>query len=86
MKDKIYKVEGYDKDNDVYVKYWEGKDLKVAKIVSEVLNNIANKDELVRYTSGGQKEPIDWVQVSDENDELVFLPNENEIEEEILLD
>lgn len=82
MKDKIYKVEGYDKDNDVYVKYWEGKDLEVAKVVSEVLNNIANKDELVRYTSDGQKEPIDWVQVSDENDELVFL-NDNEEREDL---
>lgn len=82
MKDKIYKVEGYDKDNDVYVKYWEGKDLEVAKVVSEVLNNIANKDELVRYTSDGQKEPIDWVQVSGENDELVFL-NDNEEREDL---
>lgn len=81
MKDKIYKVEGYDKDNDVYVKYWEGKDLEVAKVVSEVLNNIANKDELVRYTSDGQKEPIDWVQVSDENDELVFLSDNEERED-----
>lgn len=82
MKDKIYKVEGYDKDNDVYVKYWEGKDLEFAKVVSEVLNNIANKDELVRYTSDGQKEPIDWVQVSDENDEIVFL-NDNEEREDL---
>lgn len=81
MKDKIYKVEGYDKDNDVYVKYWEGEDLEVAKVVSEVLNNIANKDELVRYTSDGQKEPIDWVQVSDENDELVFLSDNEERED-----
>ena len=81
MKDKIYKVEGYDKDSDVYVKYWEGKDLEVAKVVSEVLNNIANKDELVRYTSNGQKEPIDWVQVSDENDELVFLSDNEERED-----
>ena len=82
MKDKIYKIEGYDKDNDAYVKYWEGKDLKVAKVVSEVLNNIANKDELVRYTSDGHKEPIDWVQVSDENDEIVFL-NDNEEKEDL---
>jgi hypothetical protein len=82
MKDKIYKIEGYDKDNDVYVKYWEGKDLKVAKVVSEVLNDIANKDELVRYTSDGQKEPIDWVQMSDENDEIVFL-NDNEEREDL---
>lgn len=81
MKEKVYKVEGYDKDNDVYVKYWEGKDLEVAKVVGEVLNNIANKDELVRYTSDGQKEPIDWVQVSDENDELVFLSDNEERED-----
>lgn len=82
MKDKIYKVEGYDKDNDVYVKYWEGKDLETSKAIATVLNNIANKDELVRYTSDGQKEPIDWVQVSDENDELVFL-NDNEEREDL---
>ena len=81
MKDKIYKVEGYDKDSDVYVKYWEGKDLETSKAIATVLNNIANKDELVRYTSNGQKEPIDWVQVSDENDELVFLSDNEERED-----
>lgn len=80
MIEKMYKVEGYDKDSDVYEKYWEGKDLEVAKVVSEVLNNIANKDELVRYTSDGHKEPIDWVQVSDENNELVFLNDSEELE------
>lgn len=80
MKDKIYKVEGYDKDNDVYVKYWEGKDLETSKIISTVLNNIAEKGELVRYSSDGTREPIDWVQVSDENNELVFLNDSEELE------
>ena len=27
----MYKVEGYDKDNDVYVNYWNGPDLEIAR-------------------------------------------------------
>ena len=71
---KKYKVEGYDKDYDVYVTYWEGDDLEKAKEIATVLDKIAEEDELIRYTSDMSKEPIDWIQVTDENDTMVFLP------------
>lgn len=70
----MFKVEGYDKDHDVYVTYWQGDDLEKAKEIATVLDNIAKEDELIRYTSDMSKEPIDWVQVTDINDVMVFLP------------
>ena len=74
----MYRVEGYDTDNGVYVEYWKGEDLEKAKEIATILDNIATKDELIRYTSsekfGLVKEPIDWVQVTNENDEMVYLP------------
>ena len=68
-----YRVEGYDKDHDVYMTYWEGNDFKMAREIATVLDKIAEKDELIRYTSDMAKEPIDWVQVTDKNDTMVFL-------------
>lgn len=72
----MYRVEGYDRDNGVYVEYWKGEDLEKAKEIATILDNIAIKDELIRYSgkSGLEKEPIDWVQVTNENDEMVYLP------------
>lgn len=74
----MYRVEGYDKDNGVYVEYWKGEDLEKAKEIATILDNIATKDELIRYTSSGKfglvKESIDWVQVTNGNDEMVYLP------------
>ena len=40
----MYTVDGYDKDNDVYVEYWKGEDLEKAKEIAIVLNNIAMHD------------------------------------------
>jgi hypothetical protein len=70
----MFKVEGYDKDHDTYVTYWKGDDLEKAKEIATILDNIAKEDELIRYTSDMSKEPIDWVQVTDINDVMVFLP------------
>jgi len=66
----MYTVDGYDKDNDVYVEYWKGEDLEKAKEIAIVLNNIAMHDGLVRCSG----EPIDWVQVTNENNKMVYLP------------
>lgn len=66
----MYTVDGYDKDNDVYVEYWKGEDLEKAKEIAIVLNNIAIHDGLVRCSG----EPIDWVQVTNENNKMVYLP------------
>jgi hypothetical protein len=72
----MFKVEGYDKDHDVYVTYWQGDDLEKAKEIATILDNIAKEDELIRYISDMSTEPIDWVQVTDENDAMVFLPRQ----------
>ena len=73
-----YRVEGYDKDNGVYVEYWKGTNLEKAKEICDILDKIARKDELIRYCSsekfGLDKEPIDWVQVTGGNDEMVYIP------------
>lgn len=66
----MYTVDGYDKDNDVYVEYWKGEDLEKAKEIAIVLNNIAMHDGLIRCSG----EPIDWVQVTNENNKMVYLP------------
>lgn len=71
----MYKVEGYDKDNDVYVNYWNGLDLNMAKEIAFTLYKIAKRDELIRYKSDGSKEPIDWTLVSNDKNEIVYAPN-----------
>ena len=71
-----YRVEGYDKDYDVYVTYWKGNDFNKAKEIAILLDDIASSDELIRYTSDMSREPIDWVQVTDNNDVMVFLPRQ----------
>lgn len=66
----MYTVDGYDKDNDVYAEYWRGEDLEKAKEIATILDNIAMQDGLVRCSG----EPIDWVQVTNENNKMVYLP------------
>ena len=74
----MYKVEGYDKDNDVYVEYWQGTDLEKAKELAMTLDCIARNDELVSpgvsRNFDSEKRFIDWVQVTNEKDEVVYLP------------
>lgn len=83
-KKAVYRVEGYNKDNDVYVAYWKGESLELAKAIATILDNIAMKDELVKYSGklGLEKEPIDWVQVTNRNDEIVYLPRYHYCKEE----
>ena len=52
----MFFVEGYDKDKEIAI----------------VLDKIAMKDQLIRYTSDFTKEPIDWVHVIDERNFRVF--------------
>ena len=66
----MYTVDGYDKDNDVYAEYWRGKDLEKAKVIATILDNIAMQDGLIQWSG----ELIDWVQVTNENNEMVYLP------------
>ena len=72
----MYFVEGYDKDNDAYETYYETSDFEKAKEVATVLDRIAMKDKLIRYTSDFTKEPIDWVHVIDERNLRVFANRE----------
>lgn len=83
-KKAVYRVEGYNKDNDVYAAYWKGESLELAKAIATILDNIAMKDELVKYSGklGLEKEPIDWVQVTNRNDEIVYLPRDHYCKEE----
>ena len=71
----MYKVEGYDKDNGVYVNYWNGPDLEMAKEIASTLYKIVKRDELIRYKSDGSKEPIDWILVSNDKNEIVYVPS-----------
>ena len=75
----MYRVEGYNKDNDVYAAYWKGESLELAKAIATILDNIAMKGELVKYSGKLEleKEPIDWVQVTNRNDEIVYLPRDH---------
>lgn len=68
----MFFVEGYDKDNDAYEVYYETEDFEKAKEVAIILDKIAMKDQLVRYTSDFTKEPIDEVYVTDEQNFKVF--------------
>ena len=68
----MFFVEGYDKDNDAYEVYYETEDFEKAKEIAIVLDKIAMKDQLIRYTSDFTKEPIDWVHVIDERNFRVF--------------
>ena len=70
--DSMFFVEGYDKDNDAYEVYYETEDFEKAKEVAIILDKIAMKDQLVRYTSDFTKEPIDEVYVTDEQTFKVF--------------
>ena len=70
--DNMFFVEGYDKDNDAYEVYYETEDFEKAKEVAIILDKIAMKDQLVRYTSDFTKEPIDEVYVTDEQNFKVF--------------
>lgn len=70
--DSMFFVEGYDKDNDAYEVYYETEDFEKAKEVAIILDKIAMKDQLVRYTSDFTKEPIDEVYVTDEQNFKVF--------------
>lgn len=72
----MYKVEGYDKDNDVFIKYWSGSNLEMAKEIALTLYKIAEKDELIRYTNDGDKEPIDLIFVFNDNGEVVYALND----------
>ena len=72
----MYKVEGYDKDNNVYVNYWNGLDLEIAKEIASTLYNVVKRDELIRYKSDGSKEPIDWILVSNDENEIVYVPSD----------
>ena len=69
-KKAVYRVEGYNKDNDVYAEYWRGEDLEKAKEIATILDNIAMQDGLIQWSG----ELIDWVQVTNENNEMVYLP------------
>ena len=56
-------LEAYDKDNDVYVKITESDNLQLLKNIGIALwknFNLSRKDN---------REPIDWLQISDSNTE-----------------
>ena len=54
----------------MYTVYWKGKDLEKAKEIATILDNIAMHNGLIRWSG----ELIDWVQVTNENNEMVYLP------------
>ena len=68
----MFFVEGYDKDNSERIRYNTSKFTEKAKEIAIVLDKIAMRGELIRYTSDFTKEPIDWVHVIDERNFRVF--------------
>ena len=46
----------------------------MAKEIALTLYKIAKRDELIRCTSDGNKEPIDWILISNDKNEIVYIP------------
>lgn len=69
----MYTVCGYDKDNDIYEIYLDTNNFDDAKQLAEVLSNLVLNGCLYRHYGDGSKEPIDWIDVVDtENNEIVY--------------
>ena len=47
----------------------------MAKEIASTLYKIVKRDELIRYKSDGSKEPIDWILVSNDKNEIVYVPS-----------
>ena len=56
----MYKVVGYDKDNDVYEEYGEYTSLWGANTRANELRELIENGELRRKDNG---EPIDWIEI-----------------------
>lgn len=74
----MYKIEIYNKDSDVYLTIRETNNLEAAKCNADCLQNLLNKTRV--YDSEGH-DPYDFALVSNkETNELVYDPNEEELE------
>ena len=60
---KKYSVVGYDKDNDVYVKYAENYNVETAIEQAKILFECVKEGYLTRKCSDGNNEPIDRIEV-----------------------
>lgn len=62
-----YSINGYDKDNDVYACYGQCLDIDVAINKAKKLAKQTENGQLMRKCSDGTEEPIDWIEVWNEN-------------------
>lgn len=74
----MYKIEIYNKDSDVYLTIRKTDNLEAAKYNADCLQDLLNKTRV--YDSEGH-DSYDFALVSDEEtEELVYDPNEEELE------
>ena len=59
----IFALELYDKDNDVYDIIAYSSDLKELVLRGKFIEDLVNKDMVVRHCSDGTKEPYDSVSI-----------------------
>lgn len=58
----MYIVQGYDKDNDMYIELFKTEKLETACLIAEVFEPLVIKDCLVNRECG-EAEPIDWIEI-----------------------
>lgn len=60
----MYIIEGYDKDNDMYIELFRTEKLETAYLIAEVFEPLVIKDYLVNRECG-EAEPIDLIEITD---------------------
>lgn len=58
----MYIVQGYDKDNDMYIELFKTEKLEIAYLIAETFEPLIIKDCLVNREYGGA-EPIDYIEI-----------------------
>ena len=71
----IYKVELYDKDNDIIVEVHATSDIRLAKQLSKYLYDNFIKHDCLLNPESKNHEPFDWVQVYDTKRKAVVFVN-----------
>lgn len=65
----VYRLLGYDKDNDVYILFLSDTNLKKLQHKGEELVKNIRSGSLLCSETG---EPLDWVEIRDENENQVW--------------
>ena len=72
--EKEYTIEAYDKDNDVWETLYKCNNKYVTFLLADFAGKLVKKDMLIRYPSGGGKEPFDWIEVRENDNRIKVFP------------